>query len=203
MIHRRSKLSVLVSLASQTPALQPRSSAKVDNLSLVVKEYVKHEFFDSLFIESCQVNNGGCGVNAVCSYNPKTNAPICTCKAGYVNTGTNTSVVCTLTSGRCVSNLTPAHVNTSSQTFTKGNCPSSPDGYRYGWHFITPDISSLFFTIKCDFKKAGTITKMIQTPSTQHCFVHTPTDDTLISASAVVDGVAKSFSLAHVCGPAF
>jgi hypothetical protein len=166
-----------------------------------VEDQVEHIFSVLLFIASCQVNNGGCSTNAMCSYDPKTNAPICSCTTGYINTGTNTSVVCSLTPGRCIANLTSAHTNATSQGFKSGSCPTSPDGYPVGWHFMTPDMSSLFVTIKCNFLKAGIITKMIQTPSTRHSIVHTPTDDTLISASAVIDGVAKSFSLENVCRP--
>lgn len=199
MIQKRLKLSALANQDIQTPALHRRSCAQVEQLNWILSQYLKRILLHSVLVDSCRVNNGGCGPNAVCSYDPKTNAPICTCKTGYINTGSKGNVVCTLTAGRCAANLHTAYTNVTSQNFKKGKCPASPDGHRYGWHFITPDISSLFVAVKCDFKKAGSVTKMIQTPSTQHAFVFTPTDDTLLSASAVIDGVSKTFSLEHVC----
>ncbi|CAF1303926.1 unnamed protein product, partial [Rotaria magnacalcarata] len=47
-----------------------------------------------MFPDSCTVNNGGCSSNANCSHNALTNAVICTCKAGYTNTGSAANVVC-------------------------------------------------------------------------------------------------------------
>ena len=51
----------------------------------------------SLFgtIDSCQVNNGACDVNAVCSHDGSSNAVVCTCKTGYTNTGSAPTVNCT------------------------------------------------------------------------------------------------------------
>ncbi|CAF4407993.1 unnamed protein product, partial [Rotaria magnacalcarata] len=48
----------------------------------------------SIFPDSCTVNNGDCGSYATCSHEAITNAAICTCKAGYTNTGTPLNVVC-------------------------------------------------------------------------------------------------------------
>lgn len=45
--------------------------------------------------DSCQVNNGGCGSRANCTRNPTTNVIRCICRAGFVNTGSDSSVVCT------------------------------------------------------------------------------------------------------------
>ncbi|CAF4142288.1 unnamed protein product, partial [Adineta steineri] len=149
--------------------------------------------------DSCEVKNGECDANAMCSHDAATNAVKCTCKTGYANTGSNGHVTCTLTAGRCVANVNSKHVNTTSKTFQKGTCPVSSNG-RYGWHFTTPDVSTLFVSIECQFKTAGRVTRMIQTPSTQHAYVYTPTHDTLLSATAVVHGSMKSFSLQHVCG---
>ena len=174
---------------------------KIELTSSMVDRCLEHEFFSFILTDCCQVNNGGCDPNADCSHNPSTNAPVCTCRTGYVNTGSITNVVCTLPRGRCVASVTPAHVNATSTTFQNGSCPPSRDGCRFGWHFITPDINSLFVAVNCNFKKAGRVTKIIQTPSTQHAYVFTPTDDTLISASAVIGGTTKSFALQHVCSP--
>ncbi|CAF4378158.1 unnamed protein product [Adineta steineri] len=136
----------------------------------------------------------------MCSHDTATNAVKCTCKTGYTNTGSNGHVTCTLTAGRCSANVNPKHVNATTTTFQKGTCPTSSNGCRYGWHFSTPDISTLFVSIECQFKIAGRVTRMIQTPSTQHAYVYTSTQDTLLSATAVVNGATKSFSLLHVCG---
>lgn len=46
-------------------------------------------------LDSCQVKNGGCDCNAICSHEPTTNAVKCTCKTGYTNTGSGSSVNCT------------------------------------------------------------------------------------------------------------
>ncbi len=46
-------------------------------------------------LDSCQVNNGGCGCQAGCSHDSKTNAVVCVCKTGYTNTATGSGAVCT------------------------------------------------------------------------------------------------------------
>ena len=51
-------------------------------------------FFCEHLLDSCQVNNGGCDANAVCSKNDATNDVVCTCKTGYVNTGSGSTVIC-------------------------------------------------------------------------------------------------------------
>ena len=47
-----------------------------------------------MFIDACEVNNGGCDANAVCSHDAKTNAAKCTCKTGYTNVGSASNVIC-------------------------------------------------------------------------------------------------------------
>jgi hypothetical protein len=42
-------------------------------------------------IDSCQVNNGQCDVNADCSHEPTTFAVKCTCKVGFTNISTSSS----------------------------------------------------------------------------------------------------------------
>lgn len=46
-------------------------------------------------IDTCLVNNGGCDTNAICSHETTTNAVKCTCKTGYVFTGTGSNASCT------------------------------------------------------------------------------------------------------------
>ena len=45
--------------------------------------------------DACDVKNGGCDVNAICSHANGTYAVVCTCKTGYTNTGTGSTVNCT------------------------------------------------------------------------------------------------------------
>ena len=47
-----------------------------------------------LVLDSCKVNNGGCGPNTVCSHDPTTNVVVCTCNIGYTNTGSASNVIC-------------------------------------------------------------------------------------------------------------
>ncbi|CAM2730445.1 unnamed protein product, partial [Rotaria socialis] len=62
---------------------------------------------------SCQVNNGECGSNATCSHDASTNAVVCSCKNGYVNSGTGSAIRCTdacqMNNGGCDSNATCSH----------------------------------------------------------------------------------------------
>lgn len=50
---------------------------------------------NALFADTCQINNGGCDGNALCSHDATTNACKCTCKTGYTNTGSSSNVICT------------------------------------------------------------------------------------------------------------
>lgn len=51
--------------------------------------------FAHCILDSCLVNNGGCGSNAVCSHESTTFAVRCACRTGFVNTGNTTNMVCT------------------------------------------------------------------------------------------------------------
>ena len=86
--------------------------------------------------------------------------------------------------------------------FQEGDCPASPDGYAYGWHFIIKSTDTSFVSIHCLFKTAGVVTSMIQTPSDKHAYVFTASADTLLDAWAVVHGSKTEFHLSHVCNPA-
>ena len=75
-------------------------------------------------IDSCQVNNGGCDANAVCSRDSTTGACRCTCKTGYTNTGTAPSVVCAgrrRSSCKIRSSFVPLHCQDSCQV-NNGGC---------------------------------------------------------------------------------
>lgn len=45
-------------------------------------------------VDSCEVNNGGCGANTICSHDQSTFAVKCTCKPGFTNVGTGSVVTC-------------------------------------------------------------------------------------------------------------
>ena len=61
------------------------------------------KYFDSIssiitfrywIVDSCLVNNGGCGINATCSHDDTTDAVRCTCKTGFINIGSSSAVMC-------------------------------------------------------------------------------------------------------------
>ena len=52
-------------------------------------------YSDKFVSDSCQVNNGGCGSRANCTRDSTTNIIRCICRAGFVNTGSDSNVVCT------------------------------------------------------------------------------------------------------------
>ena len=86
---------VLANQATQIRVVSPTSSAKVH------QSPTKHDldFWDilrwSIIIDSCQVNNGGCAVNSICSHDATTNVVKCTCKPGFTNTASGNNVTCT------------------------------------------------------------------------------------------------------------
>lgn len=55
-------------------------------------EWSKLALFDIL--DSCEVDNGGCGKNADCSHEKKSFSVVCVCKTGYTNVGKDGNVVC-------------------------------------------------------------------------------------------------------------
>jgi hypothetical protein len=55
--------------------------------------------WNRVFVDACDVRNGGCDRNAKCSHVDVTNEVKCTCKVGFVNVGSSESVVC---KGWCV-----------------------------------------------------------------------------------------------------
>jgi hypothetical protein len=98
--------------------------------------------------------------------------------------------------------LISTHVGAQNPGFLpEGNdCPTSLNGYKYGWHFVLEGETS-FSSIQCTFKRAGIVTNMIQTLSPKHAFVFTPTSDILVDAWAVVEGMETVFILTKVCFP--
>lgn len=83
------QLNACAKLVLQIQALAQQSSAQVN----IYRS--KYNLFYELILDSCQVNNGGCDRNSICSRDAKTNAIECICKTGYTNTGLGAAVVCT------------------------------------------------------------------------------------------------------------
>ena len=77
--------------------------ALIQMLSAQVKEHsfnyssieCIHQLYIVYVVDVCQINNGGCGTNALCSRDSKTNIAKCTCKPAYVDTGSQSRVICT------------------------------------------------------------------------------------------------------------
>jgi hypothetical protein len=88
---------------------------------------------------------------------------------------------------------------TNSAYGDKGDCTGSPA--QWGWHFVLPTDDAHFVTLTTNFQTAGTIvTTVFGPPTDKHAYVYTPTDDTLLSASAEVSGGEDEFfNLSHVC----
>ena len=96
---------------TQILAHSPKWSALVSSATGTVVKTRKELFWcSSLVADTCQVQNGGCDVNAICSHDGITNAVTCRCKTGYTNTGSATNVSCT---GRSIICITTSRTATS------------------------------------------------------------------------------------------
>ena len=67
-----------------------------------------------ILLDSCTINNGGCGDNTICSHDSATYAVRCRCKIGYTNTGSSARLNCTGTTRYAVN--TEAHWSFPLQT---------------------------------------------------------------------------------------
>ncbi|CAM4896846.1 unnamed protein product [Rotaria socialis] len=89
------------------------SGSKVVCTGMMISHGIKKIRPHPYISDSCTVRNGACGRNAVCSHHAKTNAVVCTCKAGYTNTGSGSKVVCTdsctFRNGACDRNAVCSH----------------------------------------------------------------------------------------------
>lgn len=47
------------------------------------------------FQDPCLIDNGGCGINSICSFDEATDSIKCLCKTGYTNTASAAKVNCT------------------------------------------------------------------------------------------------------------
>jgi hypothetical protein len=91
-----------------------------------------------------------------------------------------------------------AHVGATNPGFSTGTCPSSASG-SWGWHFVLPDDDTTFVSISATFLHEGIVTSFISQPTGKHAYVYTHQADTLLGATAMVDGSETSFNLSHVC----
>lgn len=48
----------------------------------------------SFFSETCKVNNGGCDVNSICTFDANNGGVKCTCKVGYTDVDQSQVVIC-------------------------------------------------------------------------------------------------------------
>jgi len=94
--------------------------------------------------------------------------------------------------------LHDAHVGATNPGFTTGECPSSADG-TWGWHFVLPGDDTDFLSISATFLHEGTVTSFISQPTGKHAYFYTHQADTLLGATAMVDGPQTWFNLSHVC----
>ena len=96
VIHRPVQPAVVVKLVTPTRAPPLRWFAQVMQWMGIVKIQMVEAYgpFCMLTLDSCQINNGGCDPNAVCSHNATNYAIQCTCKTGYANTGCVCNALC-------------------------------------------------------------------------------------------------------------
>jgi hypothetical protein len=90
------------------------------------------------------------------------------------------------------------HVGATNPGFQSGECPSSADG-TWGWHFVLPGSDTDFVSISATFLHEGTVTSFISQPTAKHAYVFTHQADTLLGATAMVEGPQTWFNLSHVC----
>jgi hypothetical protein len=96
--------------------------------------------------------------------------------------------------------LKDAHVGATNPGFETGECPDNPfNDNTWGWHFVLQGNSTTFVTLSATFQNAGTITQFLSHPDAKHAYVWTPGPDTLLGATATVDGPDTEFNLSHVC----
>ena len=89
MIQRQMKLYVRVRKGIQMLVKETKSNALVSIICLFLEDrYV------SDFVDSCDVDNGGCDKNADCCHDKHTHEVVCTCKTGYTNVGKGDKVKC-------------------------------------------------------------------------------------------------------------
>ena len=90
------------------------------------------------------------------------------------------------------------HVGATNPGFGTGECPSSSAG-TWGWHFVLPAPTRTLSASAATFLHEGTVTSFISQPTGKHAYVFTDHADTLLGATAIVEGPQTWFNLSHVC----
>jgi len=96
------------------------------------------------------------------------------------------------------------HHGATNPGFETGDCPASPAGKPYGWHFVLPGSDTEFASLSVHFEGAGVLEDVdfVSHPTGKHAYVYTAGADTLIDAVAMTSGGDEDrFVLSHVCTP--
>lgn len=86
------RLATLTRMSVQLSSVQVTHSNKEPHRSTGSSSY---DLITECLVDACDVKNGGCDVNAACSHQNGSYAVVCTCKTGYTNTGSASTVNCT------------------------------------------------------------------------------------------------------------
>ena len=92
-----SPLSAFARRVTRTLVPMPQFDAQVNDCpcgSLYLSPSLSPFASPSISSETCKVNNGGCDVNSICSYDSDKQAIRCTCKVGFVDVDQSQVVVC-------------------------------------------------------------------------------------------------------------
>jgi len=100
--------------------------------------------------------------------------------------------------GTTAATLNPDHIGATNPGFETEDCDPLPAG-SWGWHFVLPGDATVFVTLTVTFQNAGVVTDFVSFPTGKHAYVVTPGPDTLLAATATVDGPETVFNLSHVC----
>ena len=80
-----------------------------------------------------------------------------------------------------------------------GECPTIPAD-QDGWHFVLPTNDAVFLELRVTFEQGGEqVVTVFGPPSDKHAYVASAPGDTLIAASATVEGGPVDFRLSHTC----
>ncbi|TDC26476.1 LPXTG cell wall anchor domain-containing protein [Streptomyces sp. 8K308] len=79
------------------------------------------------------------------------------------------------------------------------DCPTIPAD-QDGWHFVLPTNDATFLELRVTFEQGGEqVITDFGPPSDKHAYVASAPGDTLIAASATVEGGPADFRLSHTC----
>ena len=129
-------LSAPARLVTQTPTLAGQSLAQVRAINDNPDFALRYNFLNMMrlfFADTCQVKNGGCDQNSICTHDSQSNAVVCICKKGYTNTGVAPIVVCTgknstvQASKKVSSTCSSFNAYTDSCQVNNGGCDANAD----------------------------------------------------------------------------